>query len=92
MFIQGDLQAVFDALFTMGAIDPVLKADWQKLSEEMALSPDAYQMAVRQINSCSGNRDEIIQRLSLFDRKVVNYIAVEVARELAEFTDRKTLH
>lgn len=92
MFIQGDLQAVFDALYTMGAIDPVLKADWQKLSEEMAVSPGAYHSAVKQINLCSGNRDEIIQKLSLFDRKVVSYIAVEVARELAEFTDRKTLH
>lgn len=92
MFIQGDLQAVFDALYTMGVIDPVLKEDWQKLSGELAKSPGQYQQAVAQINSCSGNKDEIIQKLSGFDRKVINYVAVEVARELADFADRKTLH
>lgn len=92
MFIQGDLQAVFDALYTVGAIDPVLKQDWHALSRELAESPEAYSQAVREINDCGGNRDEIIQKLSFFDRKVVSYIAVEVARELAEFTDRKTLH
>ncbi|PWU18074.1 MAG: cytochrome [Bdellovibrio sp.] len=92
MFIQGDLQAVFDALYSLGAIDPVLKEDWKQLSDEIARSPQDYCQALTLINSCAGNRDEIVQKLAAFDRKTINCIAVEVARELAEFTDRKTLH
>lgn len=91
-FIQGDLQAVFDALYTMGAIDPLLKADWKAIHSEMALSPVAFQRALKQINGCKGNRQEIIKAIAGLDRKVMQYIAVEVARELAEFTDRKILH
>lgn len=91
-FIQGDLQAVFDALYQFGAIDPVLKEDWRALHAEMASSPAAYLRALKQINGCKGNRQEIIKAIATLDRKVMQYIAVEVARELAEFTDRKTLH
>ena len=39
MFIQGDLQAVFDALYSIGAIDPVLSADWTKINEAMSSKP-----------------------------------------------------
>lgn len=91
-FIQGDLQAVFDALYSLGAIDPLLKEDWKVLTTEMEQSPAAYQRGLKEINSCKGDRKEMIKKLAGFDRKVMQYIAVEVARELAEFTDRKTLH
>ena len=36
MFIQGNLQALFDALYEVGAIDPILKLDWSEVTEEMA--------------------------------------------------------
>lgn len=91
-FIQGDLQDVFDALYSLGAIDPVLKEDWKALAFEMAQSPGPFQRAVKELNSVQGNKKEIIKKLASFDRKVMQYIAVEVARELAEFTDRKILH
>lgn len=90
--IQGDLQAVFDALYSLGAIDPVLKEDWQQLAFELAQSPATYRQAVKEINSCEGNRNEMIKKMASFDRKTMQYIAVEVARELAEFTDRKIVH
>lgn len=91
-FIQGDLQAVFDALYSLGAIDPLLKEDWKAITNEMEQSPAPFQRALKEINSCSGDRKEMIKKLAGFDRKVMQYIAVEVARELAEFTDRKILH
>lgn len=91
-FIQGDLQAVFDALYSLGAIDPLLKEDWKLITSEMEQSPGAFQRALKEINGCRGDRKEMIKKLAGFDRKVMQYIAVEVARELAEFTDRKILH
>jgi hypothetical protein len=92
MFIQGDLQAVFDALYSVGAIDPVLKLDWSQISRDMKKETPKLERAMVELNACGGDRTEIINRLNNFDQKLVNYIAVEVAREFAEFADRKELH
>lgn len=92
MFIQGDLQAVFDALFSVGAIDPVLNADWKEISNEMKARPDVYSQAMKIVNDCKGDKKQLIDQLMSLDAQTVNFIAVEVAREFAEFSDRKSLH
>ncbi|MEN0058274.1 MAG: cytochrome [Bdellovibrio sp.] len=92
MFLQGDLQIVFDALYTVGAIDPVLKLDWNEVTKEMMTQPQIVSDAFQTINACRGNRDLLIQKLHMMDSRSVNYIAMEVAREFCEFQDRKTLH
>lgn len=92
MFLQGDLQAVFDALYSIGAIDPVLKMDWNQLTEEMHEHPNKVQSILDLINSCVGGREELVQKISLLDEKSVHFLAMEVAREFSEFQDRKELH
>lgn len=92
MFIQGDLQAVFDALYEVGAIDPVLKADWSIVTAEMANNPHFLTEVFRTVNSCAGDRELLTQKMKFMDQKSIYYIAMEVAREFAEFQDRKELH
>lgn len=92
MFLQGDLQPVFDALYVVGAIDPVLKLDWSEVTKEMMSQPQAVSNAFQTINACRGNKDLLIQKLHLMDSRSVHYIAMEVAREFVEFQDRKELH
>jgi hypothetical protein len=92
MFLQGDLQIMFDALFTIGAIDPVLKLDWAEVTKEMMANPQILSDAFQAINGCRGNRELLIQKLHRMDERSVNYIAMEVAREFCEFQDRKNLH
>lgn len=92
MFLQGDLQIVFDALYTVGAIDPVLKLDWNNVTKEMMANPRVLSDAFQTINGCRGNKDLLVQQLHLMDQRSVNYIAMEVAREFCEFQDRKELH
>lgn len=92
MFLQGDLQTVFDALYTVGAIDPVLKLDWNEVTKEMMSQPGIMSEAFQMINSCRGDKDLLIQKLHMMDPRSVNYIAMEVAREFCEFQDRKELH
>lgn len=92
MFIQGDLQAVFDALYTIGAIDPVLQADWEKINSEMNANPRHVHRICNSINSCSGDRTKLIEFLLGLDQKSVSFVALEVAREFSEFQDRKELH
>lgn len=91
MFLQGDLQAMFDALYVVGAIDPVLKMDWDKITKEMEREPHTVHQAFQDLNQCSGDRSQLIKKLSLMDSKVVNFVALEVAREFCEFQDRTSL-
>ena len=92
MFIQGDLQAVFDALYTVGAIDPVLSMDWEKLSSEMSENPVAVSTVCASINACRGNQVALIKTLNSLEKKLLHFVALEVAREFSEFQDRKELH
>lgn len=92
LFLQGDLQILFDALYAVGAIDPVLKMDWQKVTEDMAKYPDILMGAFQDINSCHGDVEKLKNKFYLMDQKSLTYIAMEVAREFAEFQDRKEIH
>ena len=92
MFIQGDLQAVFDALHEMGHIDPVLQLDWSEVSAEMTKNPMKLQSVIAVVNACRGNHEQLVEKLKLFDEEAVHFIALEVAREFAEFSDRHALH
>jgi hypothetical protein len=92
MFIQGDLQAVFDALYTVGAIDPVLGMDWEKINSEMSQNPQLVYTACKSINDCAGDQKKLVQTLNSFEQKILHFVALEVAREFSEFQDRKELH
>lgn len=91
MLLQGDLQAVFDALYTMGVIDPILQKDWKKFDE---LEPDSGRIhkVVETVNACSGDIQKIIGTLKKYDTETLEYLAMEVAREFADFYARKDIH
>ena len=92
MFIQGDLQAVFDALYSVGAIDPVLKMDWDEINSQMITAPQLVANACRKVNACAGDPILLRHALSSLEPKLLNFVALEVAREFCEFQDRKELH
>ncbi len=92
MFIQGNLQAVFDALYSVGAIDPVLGMDWEKINNEMSSSPQLVGHACASINACAGDPKLLVEALRNLEPKLLNFVALEVAREFCEFQDRKELH
>ena len=92
MFIQGNLQAVFDALYNVGAIDPVLGMDWDKINTEMSTSPQLVNSACASINACAGDPKLLVEALRRLEPKLLNFVALEVAREFCEFQDRKELH
>lgn len=92
MFLQGDLQAVFDALYSVGAIDPVLKLDWENVTKQMEANPHLVHSACSEINACRGDIQQMVQKLSGMEQKAVHFVALEVAREFCEAQDRKSLH
>lgn len=93
MWLQGNLQAVFDALYTVGAIDPVLKMDWEEVTRKMEEQPEKLHQACANLNDCAGNHEMLVQRLHMMDPESLQFVALEVAREFCEFQDRdETLH
>ena len=92
MFLQGNLQNVFDALYTLGAIDPALKADWQQMNRDLEDHMNEVYNSFRKINSCSDNFSTLLQEMEKMDTKTLQYLAMEVAREFCEYQDRSALH
>ena len=92
MLLQGNLQTVFDALYNLGIIDPVLDLDWTKEMEAMNDHYDELKKAVDVVNIFQGSPSELLIKLERFDDKILNYLAMEVAREFADFHTREQLH
>lgn len=92
MLLQGNLQAVFDALFEMGVIDPVLNKDWADSLDEISRDPRRLERAIEAVNGCEQQPSAIVRELKRFDGVTLEYLAMEVAREYADFQGRSSLH
>lgn len=92
MFLQGNLQIVFDALYNMGVIDPVLDLDWKSALDELPQHFDSFHSAIGIVNSHQADVEDLIDHLKTFDQKTLGYVAMEVAREFADFHSRQELH
>jgi hypothetical protein len=92
MYLQGNLQAVFDALYHMGVIDPVLEMDWSKALDEMGDYADEFFEVLSIANSCQDDVQELMGNLKKYDQQTLSYLAMEVAREYADYHSRETLH
>jgi hypothetical protein len=92
MYLQGNLQAVFDALYHMGVIDPVLEMDWNKALDQMSDHADDFIQVLNIANSCQEDMQELMSNLKKFDQQILSYLAMEVAREYADYHSRETLH
>ena len=91
MYLQGDLQVVFDALYHMGVIDPVLDMDWNEALDEMASFRDNFLKILEVVNQ-KQDLSELMRSLEKFDDKSLGYLAMEVAREFADFHSRELVH
>lgn len=92
MLLQGDLQKVFDALYHLGVIDPVLEMDWGK--EFAAIEKDPYQLAeiITVVNTTMGNYQELMGQLQKFNSKDLGHLAMMVAKELVGFHTNQVIH
>ena len=92
MLLQGSLQAVFDALYEMGIIEPVLKMDWSEAKTKQS-SQLKFQVrrAMAVISHCQNDVQQLITELGSFDDETLQGLAMEVAREYADFHARTSL-
>lgn len=92
MLLQGDLQKVFDALYHLGIIDPVLQMDWTEEFEEIENDPFSLAEIVNAVNASSGGYEQLMSDLQSFDLKDLSHLAMLVAKELVGFHTNKTVH
>ncbi len=92
MYLQGNLQLMFDALYEMGVIEPVLKMDWQDALKEMNKNPYPLFEVMKVVNSNQSNSDDLVTKLEGFDEDILSFLAMEVAREFADFHSREEVH
>ncbi|NQY99574.1 MAG: cytochrome [Bdellovibrionales bacterium] len=91
MYIQGDLQCVFDALYHLGVIDPVLELDWTNAMESYDRHYSDVNEIIGVVNANQNDVGALMKELKNFDDTTLGYLAMEVAREFAEFHSRDEL-
>lgn len=92
MYLQGNLQAVFDALYEMGMIEPVLEMDWTDALGEIKDNPEVLAEIMKVVNQHQTDTKALIKALNEFDDQILSYLAMEVAREYADFHSRNEIH
>lgn len=92
MLLQGDLQKVFDALYHLGVIDPVLEMDWSTEFETIENNPFPLAEIVNVVNTSAGNYEDLMEKLQGFEQKALGHLAIVVARELVSYQMNKVVH
>ncbi len=92
MYLQGQLQIVFDVLYEMGIIEPMLKMDWQEISKSSEKDPSQRESLLILVNSCSSDKTVLHSKLCNLDEVSLQLVAMEVARELCEYQECKFVH
>lgn len=90
--LQGDLQAVFDALYDLGVIEPVLSMDWRTRLLEMEKGSPHLDTAINAVNQCGQDRVQLTEKLNTMGQDALEMLAMEVAREYADYHTRQDLH
>ena len=89
-FLSGDLDRVFTALYELGMIEPMLGKDWGDLYERAQFQWKEVGHAIKKINRIE-NIKEMRNYIGSLPQQVVEALVLEVAREMAEFQERKEI-
>ncbi|MCB0361413.1 MAG: cytochrome [Bdellovibrionales bacterium] len=92
MYLQGNLQKIFDALYELGIIDPILDMDWTQALDRLPEHFDCFIEALDTANRHQENMTTLLAELKKMNELGLNYLAMEVAREFADYHAREILH
>ncbi len=75
----------------MGVIDPVLEMDWGHALDQMNEYEDEFFQVLNVANEYQDDMQALMVNLKKFDQQTLSYLAMEVAREYAEYHSRENL-
>lgn len=87
MFLQGHLQKYFDALFQAGVIEPLLKMEWREIQDKKEQKKIYFDQLLTQLNQIPDQ--DLLAFFNELSKDDLYAIAMEVASEYVQFTDRK---
>ncbi len=90
LYLQGQLQIVFDALYELGVIDPVLQTNWSHAMNELPRHRKDYEEALNIINNTQNTVDNLIHHLKGCPPEALAYVAMEVGKEFVDYYSRAT--
>lgn len=92
MKLSGNLQTYYDALDELGIIDPLLKTDWTQLDTMRVLRFTDFEKLIDRMNHLNPVKDQIKKELISYDAQMIQFFAMEVAKEYAEYHKDKQTH
>lgn len=92
MRLSGNLQVYYDALEELGIIDPLLKTDWTELNTLKVTRFGDFEKLIRKINQLNSGKEKIKRELISYDAQMIQFFAMEVAKEYAEYHKEKQTH
>jgi hypothetical protein len=92
MKLSGNLQVYYDALDELGIIDPLLKTDWRQLDTMRVLRFTDFEKLIDRMNRLDSTKDRIKKELISYDAQMIQFFAMEVAKEYADYHKDKQTH
>ncbi len=92
MKLSGNLQTYYDALDELGVIDPLLKTDWTQLDHMRILRFTDFEKLIDRMNRLKCAKEQIKKELISYDAQMIQFFAMEVAKEYAEYHKDKQTH
>lgn len=92
MRLSGNLQLYYDALEELGIIDPLLKIDWAELNSLKMTRFHDFEKLVDKMNRLDSGKEVIKKELICYDSQMIQFFAMEVAKEYAEYHKQKQTH
>ena len=90
MYLQGNLQDWFEALYQVGVIQRLLDLDWRNLQSYREENKEKCGALMRRLNPLTlGQKLEVLAQLSSLEQ---NLIALEVAYEFVQYENKPQLH
>lgn len=84
MYLQGNLDLLFNVLDSMNCIDEVLHLDWQSFLHKAKPHQGECNKAVEIVNQCDSDPVRLEKALSKFPSMVLKYLAIEVGLEMLQ--------
>jgi hypothetical protein len=92
MYLKGNLQVMFDALYQLGVIEPLLKKSWKEKYVEFSKHQEQLDRVFNVVNTCQTSAEDLTQQLRFFNNEILEFLAIEVAKEFADFHQRQEVH
>ena len=92
MKLSGNLQDYYDVLDEMGVLDHLMKSDWSHLDAIKGSRSSEFNKFINIINRVGTKKEEIKKQLVSYDSQIIQFFAMEVAKEYADFQNNKLAH